>query len=315
MPAPSRASGARALKHAAMAKLFASEMAEKVCSDAIQIHGGYGFLKDFLVERIYRDVRVTKIYEGTSDIQKIIISRELLRRDHARRADRVLFRLLHALRLPRRGSASRLSPPSSAARAVAPVLLGVIFKVTGQSPLVSQTMRGPYSARDMARSARKLGVKFALPEAFPFSSVYPCRIFYWLDGRAPDAAKAYARAVYDAAFAGNKPPAEPEAAVELAVGLGHDRTAVLAGMQILRSRTNCGTRPSRRWTKACSARRSASSTANRSGVTTASAKSANGCRPAGGSRPQPTGSLDFGPIPTLICCSPKRRVFTLRAPR
>jgi alkylation response protein AidB-like acyl-CoA dehydrogenase len=73
-----RASGARALKHAAMAKLFASEMAEKVCSDAIQIHGGYGFLKDFLVERIYRDVRVCKIYEGTSDIQKIIISRELL---------------------------------------------------------------------------------------------------------------------------------------------------------------------------------------------------------------------------------------------
>ena len=112
-----------------------------------------------------------------------------------------------------------------------PVLLGVIFKVTGQSPLVSQTMRGPYSARDMARSARKLGVKFALPEAFPFSSVYPCRIFYWLDGGAPDDAKAYARAVYDAAFAGNKPPAEPEAAVELAVGLGHDRTAVLAGMQ------------------------------------------------------------------------------------
>jgi alkylation response protein AidB-like acyl-CoA dehydrogenase len=61
-----------------MAKLFATEMAEKVCSDAIQIHGGYGFLKDFLVERIYRDVRVCKIYEGTSDIQKIIISRELM---------------------------------------------------------------------------------------------------------------------------------------------------------------------------------------------------------------------------------------------
>ena len=73
-----RASGQRALKHAAMAKLFATEMAEKVCSDAIQIHGGYGFLKDFLVERLYRDVRVCKIYEGTSDIQKIIISRELM---------------------------------------------------------------------------------------------------------------------------------------------------------------------------------------------------------------------------------------------
>jgi 2-hydroxychromene-2-carboxylate isomerase len=112
-----------------------------------------------------------------------------------------------------------------------PVLLGVIFKVTGQTPLVSQTMRGPYSARDMARSARKLGVKFALPEAFPFSSVYPCRIFYWLDGRAPEEAKAYARAVYAAAFVHNKPPAEPEAAVEVAVSLGHDRAAVLSGMQ------------------------------------------------------------------------------------
>ncbi|WP_284735717.1 acyl-CoA dehydrogenase family protein [Dongia deserti] len=75
-----RAGGQRALKHAAMAKLFATEMAERVCSDAIQIHGGYGYLKDFGVERIYRDVRVTKIYEGTSDIQKIIISRELLER-------------------------------------------------------------------------------------------------------------------------------------------------------------------------------------------------------------------------------------------
>jgi butyryl-CoA dehydrogenase len=73
-----RASGQRALKQAAMAKLFATEMAERVCSDAIQVHGGYGYLKDFLVERIYRDVRVCKIYEGTNDIQKIIISRELL---------------------------------------------------------------------------------------------------------------------------------------------------------------------------------------------------------------------------------------------
>jgi 2-hydroxychromene-2-carboxylate isomerase len=112
-----------------------------------------------------------------------------------------------------------------------PVLLGVIFKITGQTPLVSQTLRGPYSARDMARSARKLGVKFALPEGFPFSSVYACRIFYWLDGRSPEDAKAYARAVYHAAFADGKPPAEPEAAVDVAVGLGHDRAAVLAGMQ------------------------------------------------------------------------------------
>jgi butyryl-CoA dehydrogenase len=64
-------------KEAAMAKLFASETAEKVCSDAIQVHGGYGYLKDFPVERIWRDVRVCSIYEGTSDIQRLIISREI----------------------------------------------------------------------------------------------------------------------------------------------------------------------------------------------------------------------------------------------
>jgi hypothetical protein len=60
-----------------MAKLFASEMAERICSDAIQIHGGYGYVTDFPVERIYRDVRVCQIYEGTSDIQKILIGRGL----------------------------------------------------------------------------------------------------------------------------------------------------------------------------------------------------------------------------------------------
>jgi alkylation response protein AidB-like acyl-CoA dehydrogenase len=69
--------GVPCLKEAAMAKLLASEMAEKVCSDAIQIHGGYGYLADFPVERIYRDVRVCQIYEGTSDIQKILIGRAL----------------------------------------------------------------------------------------------------------------------------------------------------------------------------------------------------------------------------------------------
>ena len=65
------------LKEAAMAKLFASEMAERVCSDAIQVHGGYGYVSDFPVERIYRDVRVCQIYEGTSDVQKILIGRAL----------------------------------------------------------------------------------------------------------------------------------------------------------------------------------------------------------------------------------------------
>ncbi len=65
------------LKEASMAKLFASEMAERVCSDAIQIHGGYGVVADFPVERIYRDVRVCQIYEGASDIQRLVIGRAL----------------------------------------------------------------------------------------------------------------------------------------------------------------------------------------------------------------------------------------------
>jgi butyryl-CoA dehydrogenase len=69
--------GEECVKEASMAKLFASEMAERVCSDAIQIFGGNGYLRDYPVERIYRDVRGTQIYEGTNDIQRLIISRKI----------------------------------------------------------------------------------------------------------------------------------------------------------------------------------------------------------------------------------------------
>jgi len=72
-----RDAGLPCLKEASMAKLNATEMAEAVCRDAIQIHGGYGYLADFPVERIYRDVRVCSIYEGTSDIQRLVIARAL----------------------------------------------------------------------------------------------------------------------------------------------------------------------------------------------------------------------------------------------
>jgi hypothetical protein len=65
-------------KEAAMAKLFASEMAEKAANQAVQIHGGYGFIKDYPVEKLYRDVKLLTIGEGTSEIQRIVISRELL---------------------------------------------------------------------------------------------------------------------------------------------------------------------------------------------------------------------------------------------
>jgi len=72
-----RDAGQPCLKEASMAKLFASEMAEKVCSDAMQVHGGYGYVADFPVERLWRDVRVTKIYEGANDIQRLLIGRAL----------------------------------------------------------------------------------------------------------------------------------------------------------------------------------------------------------------------------------------------
>jgi alkylation response protein AidB-like acyl-CoA dehydrogenase len=69
--------GRPCLKEAALAKLNASEMAEAVCSAAIQVFGGYGYVSDFPVERIYRDVRVCQIYEGTSDVQRMVIARSL----------------------------------------------------------------------------------------------------------------------------------------------------------------------------------------------------------------------------------------------
>ena len=75
--AQKREVGEPCLTEACMAKLFATEMAERVCSDAIQTFGGYGYLADFPVERIWRDVRVCQIYEGTSDVQRIVIARDL----------------------------------------------------------------------------------------------------------------------------------------------------------------------------------------------------------------------------------------------
>ncbi|MGB8221875.1 MAG: acyl-CoA dehydrogenase family protein [Polyangiales bacterium] len=76
-----RDAGQPCLKQACMAKLFASEAAERICSDAIQVFGGYGYSRELPMEKIYRDVRVAQIYEGTSDVQRIIISRQLLQGD------------------------------------------------------------------------------------------------------------------------------------------------------------------------------------------------------------------------------------------
>jgi len=73
-----RTAGLPCLSEASQAKLFASEMAERVCSHAIQIHGGYGYLQDYPVERLYRDARITQIYEGTSEVQRLLIARQLI---------------------------------------------------------------------------------------------------------------------------------------------------------------------------------------------------------------------------------------------
>jgi len=75
-----RGAGESCLSEACQAKLYASEMAERVCSKAIQVHGGYGYLEDYEVERHYRDARITQIYEGTSEIQRLVIARALLQR-------------------------------------------------------------------------------------------------------------------------------------------------------------------------------------------------------------------------------------------
>jgi butyryl-CoA dehydrogenase len=71
--------GGRFSKEAAMAKLFASDVAVRAARNAIQIHGGYGYTKEFTVERLYRDAKITEIYEGTSEVQRMVIAGSLLR--------------------------------------------------------------------------------------------------------------------------------------------------------------------------------------------------------------------------------------------
>jgi len=70
--------GQKYTKESAIVKLFASEMSHRVCHKSLQIHGGYGYMKDYKIERLYRDQRITEIYEGTSEIQRVVIARALL---------------------------------------------------------------------------------------------------------------------------------------------------------------------------------------------------------------------------------------------
>ncbi|HTO81443.1 MAG TPA: 2-hydroxychromene-2-carboxylate isomerase [Methylomirabilota bacterium] len=109
-----------------------------------------------------------------------------------------------------------------------PFLLGVAFKTTGQQPLTEQPLRGPYSQRDFARSARLLGVPFKMPSPFPFPSLAACRAFYWLAESDAGKAAALAKAVYHAAFGEGRDVRSVEAVAGIAQGIGIDGTAVKA---------------------------------------------------------------------------------------
>jgi 2-hydroxychromene-2-carboxylate isomerase len=117
-------------------------------------------------------------------------------------------------------------------RAVAwrPILLGVVFKTTGMGPLPSVPLKGQYSLRDFARSARLLGIPFQMPKAFPFNGIAPSRAFYWLRDRDPDLARRFAQAAYHAAFPGQQDITKPEVCADLAANLGVKREETLAAL-------------------------------------------------------------------------------------
>ena len=104
-----------------------------------------------------------------------------------------------------------------------PFLLGVVFKITGQQPLLNMPVKGDYARRDLARSARAISVPFVVPQAFPFRSQAACRAFYWLHDRDKDQAKALAQAIYLAAFGHGRDVSEPETVIDIAAGLGVSR--------------------------------------------------------------------------------------------
>ncbi len=111
-----------------------------------------------------------------------------------------------------------------------PYLMGAVFKRTGARPLVDQDMKGPYARHDLARSARRLGVPFRLPDDFPFMSVAACRAFYWLTEDDAAAAKALAKALLDKAFGQGEAVGPPAAVQAVAAEQGHDPEQVAAAL-------------------------------------------------------------------------------------
>ena len=111
-----------------------------------------------------------------------------------------------------------------------PYLLGIAFRKTGMGPATEVPLRGDYARRDFARSARHYGVPFQLPDPFPVYSLAPSRAYYWLLDQDVEQAKALAKALYGAYFAGGQNISEAEVVADVAAGHGADREAVLAAL-------------------------------------------------------------------------------------
>ena len=111
-----------------------------------------------------------------------------------------------------------------------PILLGVLFKTTGQSPLLDQPLRGAYARRDLERTARRLGVPFTIPAAFPINALQASRAFYWLVDRDERIGRDFARAVFYAIFAEGRDLGPAQAVIALAGALGRPAEEISAAL-------------------------------------------------------------------------------------
>lgn len=111
-----------------------------------------------------------------------------------------------------------------------PILLGVVFKATGAAPLTTVPLKGDYSRHDFARSARFMGIPFAMPANFPLATQHAARAFYWLNDRDPALARAFAHAVYRALFADGRDVSPLPEVLQIASGLGADLAALEAAL-------------------------------------------------------------------------------------
>jgi 2-hydroxychromene-2-carboxylate isomerase len=123
-----------------------------------------------------------------------------------------------------------------------PILLGAIFKLTEMQPLTSIPLKGDYARLDFARTARRHGISFTMPDPFPFSSLHANRAFYWVEQTDPASARELAHALYDTAFSGGD-IATVQAVVDIAAAKGIDRESITAGMasQDIKDRTRAAT--------------------------------------------------------------------------